>query len=315
MPIDATIVRTMLELGVALPESTTDPVEQRRRAYDFEKAIFPSIGIPGPLIPVHEHLVAVEGYPDVLVRLYYPREPEAGGELPVCLFFYGGGFIQGGLHHPSTDAQCARRAVEANVVVAAVSYALAPEHPFPTALEQGCAALEWLAGAATELGVDAERIGVWGQSSGGNLAAVLALLDRDRARRLRCQILEVPVLDLTDDPAERDMSEISADEQQYMKTLLRWYIPDGVSRRDPRLSPIRAEDLSGLPDTYLITAGCDALRHDGARYASLLAEAGVGVSAIELVGLPHNGALFERVSLTARSAGAVGIAALRTLHN
>lgn len=314
MPLDAAIVRALTELGVPLPEPTTDPGEQRKRAWEFEQAVFPHIGLPGPALRTRDQLVPVEGYPDVTVRLYYPDT--AATALPVSLFFYGGGFIQGGLHHPATDAQCARRAAAAEVVVAAVDYALAPEHPFPAALEQGYAALDWLVREGDSLGIDPARIGLWGQSAGGNLAAALTLLNRDRARHpLRQQILEVPFLDLTDDPAERDVSEAAPAERDSLETILSWYLPDRSLWRDPLVSPLRAADLTGLPPAYILTAGCDVIRHDGARYAAALSAAGVPVSAIELLGLPHNGALFERVSPTARTAGVVVVDALRALHD
>ncbi|MEV0247116.1 alpha/beta hydrolase fold domain-containing protein [Nocardia sp. NPDC050712] len=313
MPLDATIVRALTELGIPLPEPSSDPHEQRRRAIGFEQAIFPHLGLPGDAVRTSEHLVAVAGYPDVLVRLYYPDATAT--EHPVCLFFFGGGFSQGGLHHPAVDAQCARRAAESGVVVAAVSYALAPEHPFPAALEQGSAVLDWLIREAGALGLDPARVALWGQSAGGNLAAALALLNRERAQHhLALQILEVPFLDLTDDPAERDLSEAPEAELAALAMILRWYLPDGTDRRNPLVSPLRAKDFAGLPPAYILTAECDPIRRDGADYAAALADAGVPVSAIQLLGLPHGGALFERVSLTARTAGAVVVAALRTLH-
>ncbi|MFB7718895.1 alpha/beta hydrolase fold domain-containing protein [Nocardia sp. NPDC056100] len=314
MPLDAAIVRAFTELGIALPEPSTDPHEQRTRAWEFEQAIFPHIGLPGPALRTRDHRVAVQDHPDVTVRLYYPDTDAA--VLPVSLFFYGGGFIQGGLHHPATQAQCARRAAHAEVIVAAVDYAPAPEHPFPAALEQGYAALEWLLREADSLGIDPARVGLWGQSAGGNLAAALALLNRERAQHhLTQQILEVPFLDLTADPAEREVGDVGEAELASLATVLRWYLPDPELWRDPLVSPLRAPDLTGQPPTYIVTAGCDPLRHDGARYAAALAQAGVPVSAIELLGLPHNGALFERVSPTARTAHAAVVAALRDLHN
>ncbi|MFE6857112.1 alpha/beta hydrolase [Nocardia sp. NPDC057668] len=316
MPLDANLVRALTELGVPLPEPTDDPVKQRTRAYEFEEAVFPALGLPGPRVPIHDHVVPVPGYPDVPVRLFYPREPASGSALPVCLFFYGGGFSQGGLHHAGVAAQCARRAAEAGVIVAAVSYALAPEHPYPTALEQGYAALEWVVREASALGADATRIGVSGQSSGGNLAAALTLLNRDRGGYpLALQILEVPFLDLTDDPGERDLGEVTAELIADLARLLRWYLPEGADRRDPYVSPLRATDFTGLPPAYIVTAECDPIRGDGERYAAALANAGIPVSALQLIGLPHNGGLFERASLTARSAGQAIVAALRTLHD
>ncbi|MFF2084030.1 alpha/beta hydrolase [Nocardia sp. NPDC058176] len=314
MTLDPAVVRALTEAGIAMPEQSPDPDEQRRLAFEYEKALFPHIGLSRVPIRTHDRTVTVEGYPSVPVRLYYPAESSPHARLPVCLFFFGGSFIQGGLHHPAVDAQCARRAAEAGVVVAAVSYALAPEHPFPTALEQGYAALDFLAGAGDQLGLDPTRLAVWGQSAGATLAAGSTLINRERAHhRLALQILEVPLLDLAEDPADRDLDEVTEAELAALGTINRWYL-QGADPRDPHVSPLRATDLRGLPPAYIVTAELDPLRHDGARYATALAQAGVPVSAVQMLGLPHNGSLFEGVSLTARTVGAGIVAALRTLH-
>lgn len=315
MTIDAAVVRVLTETGIALPEQSDDPGEQRRRAFEFEKALFRHVGLPRVPIDARDHMVTVEGYPPVLVRLYYPAESTLQMRLPVCLFLYGGSFIQGGLHHPAVDAQCTRRSAESGVVIAAVSYALAPEHPFPAALEQCYAALDWLTREGPRIGVDPTRLAVWGQSAGATLAAAITLINRERAQHvLALQVLEVPLLDLSDDPAERDVDEATEARIAALRPINRWYLPDGTDRSDPRVSPLRATDFSGLPPAYIVTAEHDPLRHDGARYAAALWQARVPVSAVQMLGLPHNGSLFERVSLTARTVGAGIVAALRTLH-
>lgn len=316
MPIDPNLIAAIAASGVQPPEPSADPEVQRTRAYEFDKAVYPHLGPVKPHVHEREHVVPVDGYPDVLVRLYYPSTPAADLNLPMSLFFFGGAFCQGGLHFPSVDAMCAQRASRAQVIVAAVSYALAPEHPFPTQLEQGYAALDWLVREAESLGADKTRIALWGQSSGANLSAALTQVNRERAQHpLAMQILEVPVLDLTLDPAERDMSEVRDEELAGLEAVMRWYVPRNEDRLDPRVSPLRAKDFSDLPPAYIFTAECDPLRHDGEAYAAALADAGVHVAAMRILGLPHNGGIFERASLAARTLGTTVVEALRTLHN
>ena len=315
MPIDPILLSAVAELGVPLPAESEDPQEQRKLAFEYESAVYPHLGPEGPALPVRDHVVPVEGYPDVLVRLHYPREPVAGANLPVCLFFFGGSWRQGGLHHPSVAALCALRAARADVVIAAVSYALAPEHPYPTALEQGYAALDWLVREAESLGVDRTRIGVSGQSAGGNLAAALTHLNRDRADHpLALQILEVPVLDLT--LKHLDLSAVPLTDEQLaaFDGIVGDYVPRAEDRLAPTASPLLAERLEGLPPAYIFTSEVDPLRGDGEAYAAALAGAGVPVAALRLVGMTHDSGCYERVSSTARVAQAAVAEALRTLH-
>jgi acetyl esterase/lipase len=309
------LLTAIADLGVPLPVESEDPQEQRKRAFEYEAAVYPHLGPDGPVLPVRNHVVPVEGYPDVLVRLYYPREPEAGADIPVCLFFFGGAWRQGGLHHPSVAAMCALRAARAEIVIAAVSYALAPEHPYPAALEQGYAALEWLVREAESLGVDRTRIGVSGQSAGGNLAAALTLLNRDRADHpLALQILEVPVLDLTLKHLDHSAAPLADEQLAAFDRLVGDYIPRAEDRLGPTASPLLAEHLEGLPPAYIFTAEVDPLRGDGEAYAAALAGAGVPVAVLRLVGMTHDSGCYERVSSTARAAQAAVAEALRTLH-
>jgi acetyl esterase len=315
MPIDALLLAAHAELGVTPPAETADPRVRRQRALEYDQAVYPRLGVPGPDLPVRDHVVPVDGYPDVTVRLFHPREPVPGTTLPVCLFFFGGAWRQGGLHHPSVAAMCALRAARADVVVAAVSYALAPEHPYPAALEQGYAALEWLVREADSLGVDRNRIALSGQSSGGNLVAALTHLNRDRARHpIALQILEVPMLDLTLQHFDRDAMPLSDEEWAGIERVVGDYVPDPGNRLLPTVSPLLAGNFEDLPPAYVVTAEVDLLRGDGEAYAAALAGAGIPVAAIRLVGLTHDGGAYERVSATARAGQAAVAEALRTLH-
>ncbi|HEY4453594.1 MAG TPA: alpha/beta hydrolase fold domain-containing protein [Pseudonocardiaceae bacterium] len=311
MPIDPTLVAALVELGVPMPPESADVVEQRKLAVEYERAVYPRLGLPAPELPIRDHLVPVDGYPDVRVRVFRPRETDA--PLPVCLFFFGGAWRQGGLHHPSVAATCALRAARADVVVAAVDYALAPENPYPAAVEQAYAALEWLVRDAAALGVDPGRIAVAGQSSGANIAAVLTHLNRDRAEHpIALQILEVPCVDLTLAHLDRTAAELTDEQWASLERVIDQYVPSAADR--VRASPLLATDFAGLPPAHIVTAEVDPLRGDGEAYAAALAGAGVPVAAIRLIGATHESAVYERVSATARAAQA-GIAhALRDLH-
>ncbi|MFE6157779.1 alpha/beta hydrolase [Streptomyces sp. NPDC056486] len=316
MPIDLNLISAIAALDVPAPPATDDPQEQRKGAFAYEQAVYSQLGAVGPELPTREHIVPVEGHPDVLVRLYYPREPAADLNLPVCLHFFGGGWRQGGIHHPSVATHCAVRAAKANIVVAAISYALAPEHPYPAALEQGYAALEWLVREAGSLGVDPTRIALSGQSAGGNLVAALTHVNRDRARHpLAMQILEVPGLDLTLAHTDRDAIELPDEQWAVLEHMIADYVPRAEDRLSPYASPLLAEDFRDLPPAYIVTAECDPFRGDGEAYAAALAGAGIPVAALRLVGLTHEGGLYERASLTARTGQAAIATALRTLHD
>ncbi|MCR6487742.1 alpha/beta hydrolase [Amycolatopsis sp. OK19-0408] len=316
MPIDALLLAAHAELGVAPPAESPDPRVQRQRALEYDQAVYPHLGIPGPDLPIRDHVVPVDGHPDVPLRLFYPREPGPGTSLPVCLFFFGGAWRQGGPHHPSVAAMCALRAARADVVVAAVSYALAPEHPYPAALEQGYAALEWLVREADSLGVDRNRIAVSGQSSGGNLVAALTHLNRDRARHpVALQILEVPMLDLTLKHFDRAAMPVTDEVWAGIERVVDQYVPDPRDRLLPTVSPLLAADFGGLPPAFVVTAEVDLLRGDGEAYAAALATAGVPVATLRLIGLTHDGGAYERVSATARAGQAAVAHALRGLHD
>jgi acetyl esterase len=204
------------------------------------------------------------------LRLYYPDAP---GPLPLTLFFHGGGFVACGLD--SHDNICRCLAVRAGTLVVSVDYRLAPEAPFPSAVHDAVAALEWLRGHAAEIGGDAQRIAVAGDSAGGNLAAVLAQQARERGWPLRHQLLMYPVTDC----AEESASYASCGEGYFLTTgMMRWFrghYLGGADARDPRASPLRAGDFGGLPPATIITAEYDPLRDEGEAYALSLRLAGI----------------------------------------
>src|SRR6185437_3830749 len=142
----------------------------RRAALGWDRTEQRTVGTPGPDLRTTEHMVTVPGYPAVRVRIYHP---DTSGPVPACLTFYGGAFRIGGIDYPTTDAAHRRRAAASGVALLAVDYALAPEHRYPTQVEQAYAALEWLFDNAQDLGINRDRIGIAGISAGGNLAAAV----------------------------------------------------------------------------------------------------------------------------------------------
>jgi acetyl esterase len=295
--------------------------EHRRIALSWDREELAKVGTAGPRVHTVDHVVPVPGQPDVRVRVYYPS---AGGRppqpLPACLTFFGGAFRIGGIDYPTTDAANRRRAAEAGVAMIGVDYALAPERKYPTAVLQGHAALAWVVAHAADLGIDPDRLGIAGTSAGGNIAAAVALMNRDTAGiPLRLQLLEVPVVDLggrhIDFRASRALGIPSLLMARELSSVARTYLRHRADAREPYASPIRAESLAGLPPTVILTAEYDPLRGDGVAYAAALREAGVEASAVQYLGATHDTAIFTRVLAVARRWHDDVVSALRTLHD
>lgn len=210
-------------------------------------------------------------------RLYIPRPPE-GSSRPagrgLLVFFHGGGWVVGDLN--THDGLCRAIAADAGIRVLSVDYRLAPEAPAPTAAEDAIAAFTWAVEHADDLGVDPALVAVGGDSAGGNLAAVVA---QQTVRRglphPALQVLLYPAVDLV---ARRPSRDLFSEGFILSENDIIWYrdhyTPDPTIRPDPIVSPVRAEDLTGLPPTYLTTAGFDPLRDEGLEYAEALKSAG-----------------------------------------
>jgi len=213
-----------------------------------------------------------DGGPEVPVRVY---RPEGEGPFPTVVFYHGGGFVIGDLE--SHDITCRYVANETGSVVVAVDYRLAPEHPFPAAVEDCYAATVWAAGAE-ELDGDG-NLAVMGDSAGGNLAAAVSLMARDLdGPEVDRQVLVYPATSRSDDwPSMERFGEGYFLQAEDMDWFHDSYIPDEVHEANPYANPLEAGDLSGLPPATVITAGFDPLRDQGAAYAEALAEAGVDV--------------------------------------
>jgi len=290
----------------------------RTSALNWDRSQFKTVGTAGPDIPISEHMVAADGVPSFRVRIYHPAEPD-GTLVPGCLALFGGAFRIGGIDYPSTDAGYRRRAADSGVAIAAVDYALAPEHRYPTQVQQAYAALVWLFEHATEVGIDPERIGIMGTSAGGNLAAAATLLNRDGAKLpVRLQVLEAPVTDLTgkhlDLAALRSLGIPSVLARRELRSVARTYLPHASNAKEPLASPLRAPSHEGLPPAVVLTAEYDPLRADGAAYAAALRRAGVDASAVRYLGVPHDTPLFTGVLPGARRWHDDIVTALRRLH-
>lgn len=270
-----------------------------------------------PDLRIEDRTVGHGDVTDVPVRIYWPQsEP---GNLPIVVFYHGGGFALGDLetHDPVARAH----AVGAEAIVVSVDYRLAPEHPYPAGLDDCWAALRWTADHAAELGGDPARIAVAGDSAGGNLAAVVAQRARDEGGpRLVFQLLWYPTItaDLSL-PSFTENADAPILDRNVIDAFLSWYVP-GLDISDPKslpatLAPCNAADLSGLAPAFIGSAEHDPLRDDAALYAKLLTAAGTPAVLSNEGTLVHGYVSFALIIPAAAEATNRGLAALRTaLH-
>jgi acetyl esterase len=221
---------------------------------------------------------------DVPVRVYVP---ESQGPLPVLVYFHGGGWVIGSID--GTDAPCRALANRSASVVVSVGYRLAPEHPFPAGVDDAYAAVVWAAEKIGEYGGDGSRLAVGGDSAGGNLAAVVSQLAKARGGPpIAFQLLLYPATDRHDSsPSMTENAEGPLLTRAWMDWFFGHYLTGPDDGFDPRVSPARTEDLSGLPPALLITAEYDPLRDQGAEYARRLQAAGVAVEHLPFDGMIH----------------------------
>jgi acetyl esterase len=212
---------------------------------------------------------------DLRLRLYTPSAALAGEVLPALIYFHGGGLVAGSLD--THDPICRSLANASRCRVLSVDYRLAPEHPFPAAVADGQAATHWIAAHADELQIDAARLGICGDSAGATLAAVVCQeLHAGGELRLACQFLLCPITDFAaESDSRRSFAQGYLVDRDTLGHDLKYYLPAHASPSDPRVSPLRALDLRGLPPTVVHTAEFDPLRDEGHAYAQRLSQAGV----------------------------------------
>jgi acetyl esterase len=251
------------------------------------------------------------------LRIYWPptdhNEPQCP---PVVVFFHGGGFVVGDLD--THDGTCRQHAVGADAVVVSVEYRLAPEHPYPAAIDDGWAATQWVAQHSSEIDADATRLAVAGDSAGGNISAVIAQRARDNGGPpIAFQLLWYPAT-LWDPslPSFAENADAPILDSAGVAAFSRWYAGEiNLSDPPPGMAPGRAENLTGLPPAYIAVAGHDPLRDDGIRYGELLAEAGVEVEVHNAETLVHGYIGYAGVVPAATAAMDRGLTALRAaLH-
>lgn len=249
---------------------------------------------------------AIEGVP---VRIYWPTIAER--TPPVVVFFHGGGWVVGDLD--TYDGTAREHAVGLGAVVVSVDYRLAPEHPYPAAVDDVWAVTRWVADHAGELGADPARIAVAGDSAGGNLAAVVAQLARDAGLDLRAQLLWYPATTWdTTLPSFAENADAPILGRGSVGSFSKLYAGD-TDLKDPpaTLVPARAASLAGVAPAYIAVAGYDPLRDDGIRYAELLAAAGVPAQVHNADTLVHGYLGYYGVVPVATEAVDLAFAALR----
>ena len=280
VPLDPQIAALLEQINAAPPMSRGTPEEARegfRKLTTAAAAFSPEIEVDS----IEE--IEVDGADGPLeTRLYRPL---GDAVCPTLLFFHGGGFVIGDL--VSYDAQCRLLCRDGGVAVLSVAYRLAPEHPFPAAADDAIAAAEWTLANVERLGGDPARVAIGGDSAGGNLAAVAAQALRDREPGFAGQLLIYPVTDFSSErPSHAENAEglfLTGDDMEWFRGL---YVGES-DLTDPRISPLLADDLAGLPPAVVITAEFDPLRDDGEAYAEALEDAGVPVRRRRFDGLIH----------------------------
>lgn len=254
------------------PEPWDVPVAQARAAMQLSSPKLPDSPRLGDVSDVR---VDTRSGPLVL-RVYRPEQIE---HAAVTLYFHGGGWVLGSIN--THDEMVRRLTAAAGSVFVSVDYRLAPEHPYPAALDDAFAALQWAHSRRAELtGADRSSLIVAGDSAGANLAAALCLRSRDQhGPEIDLQLLLYPITDCDfDRPSYRENAEGYFLTRAQMQWYWDQYAPAPIDRTHGYLSPLRAESLSGLPPAYIITAGFDPLRDEGEAYADQLYEAGVAAS-------------------------------------
>lgn len=301
MPLDPQVAAILAQRSVPFHLLTVEEARAQIHAANVDPA-----AVPEPVARVEDRTIPGPAGA-IPVRVY---SPAGAGPFPVLVFFHGSGFVVCNLD--THDAICRALTNLAGCLTVSVDYRLAPEHPFPAAVEDCHAATLWVAANAADLGGDPLRVAVGGDSAGGNLAAVVARLARDDGPHLVFQLLIYPV---TDRPGTTASYEENAEGYGLTRADMFWFWRHYLSGRegvdDPRAAPLRAPGLGGVPPTLVVTAEYDVLRDEGESYARRLREAGVPVRLARYEGQIHG--FFGMAAAVDRAREAIGesAAALR----
>lgn len=290
--LDPRVLEVMMQQQVPSPEPIPFSLEAARAGMGWVNTDLTTTDITTEdiMIPSREQPIPA--------RIYRPRSTEP---LPAVVYFHGGGFFGGTLE--PVEHPCKLLAERAHVVIISIDYRLAPEHPFPSGLNDCFAAVRWVYEQSHELGINREQLAVAGDSAGGNLATVCALLDREQqTEMIQYQVLLYPVVNLAALPTDDFEWRLDAYEMNENRELLegivtaledtdgllnRLYLQGTTDVQDPHVSPLFSDKLAELPETLIITAEYDYLRLEGEAYGRKLARAGVKTKRIQYNGMDH----------------------------
>lgn len=302
MPLDPLAKRLLTMMTAAAPQAKSRPsVEARRQSLaklmQFARTDVPDVTTRDGVLPGRAG--------ELPYRLYTPAD--AGEPAPGFVFFHGGGLVAGGIATHDRIAAALAHATGCRLV--SVDYRLAPEHRFPAAVDDAIAATEWVAREAASLGIDAGRLVVGGDSAGATLAAIICQEAAQTAGlAIAAQCLICPVLDFEEtSPSREEFAEGHLIDRVTIEADLSDYLPDGIDTADPRVSPLRATRLTGLPTAIIHTAEYDPMRDEGNAYARKLLAAGVAVEHVCHDGMVHNfhamGAILPQAQLVLSQIG------------
>jgi acetyl esterase len=278
-------VQTLLQqMATNQPPSGNQPltpeaaIAAEREGY---RQVIPLAGKPEEVYNIADRQISNS----IPIRIY---TPSAQKNLPILVYFHGGGFSSGGLDTHDTPLRAL--ANRSGCIVVSVAYRLAPEHPFPAGIEDAYTATKWVSENAKSLGGDPARVAVGGDSAGGTIATVVTQMARDRqSPPIAYQVLIYPNTDATMSSAswrELGNKEYVLTTQGTTENYAR-YIPEGVDREQPYISPLKSSDLSNLPPAFILTAEFDPLRDEGEAYAERLRQADVTVKVTRYPGMIH----------------------------
>jgi acetyl esterase len=280
MPLDpqAQAVLDMMDVA-GLPPYQEGTVEEARARYNASQLV----GEPEPVAKIEDrHIPGPQG--PLRIRIY---TPQGVGPFPVLVYFHGGGWVLGNIE--GSDVLCRALTNAANCIVVSVDYHLAPEYKFPVPAEDCYAATQWVASNTAAFNGDETRIAVGGDSAGGNLAAAVSQMARDRGGpNLVYQVLIYPITDyMPDTPSYRENGEGYYLTRSEMAWFWNHYLGNEAEGKNPYASPLQAKDLNGLPPAMVITTEYDPLRDEGEMYAARLKEAGIPTTLIRYPGQIH----------------------------
>jgi len=279
MPLHPQAKELVDQMSTLAPLETLGVTEARERAMEMTAKFGPGEAVAD----VQERAAPGPGG-DIPIRFYTPA---GTASFPVLVFFHGGGWVVGNLE--TADFYCRAVANAAGCMVASVNYRHAPENKFPAAVEDAYAATQWIAANAAELDIDPKRLAVGGSSAGATLAAATTMLARDKRGPPICfQVLNVPVADYN---FKTESYRRNAEGYGLTRRAMQWfwqhYLKTEVDGTHPHASPLRQQNLRGLPPAFVATAEYDPLLDEGAAYAKKLAAAGVPVSHNNYAGMVH----------------------------